>query len=149
MAIKFGMLTGAITLLIYTLAYFIGIDLFLSQGIYWLTMAVFIGAMYVLAQKTTAQGHVDFRSIVRPLFICFLIANAMYYIYYYVMITYVDPSIYEQQVSRMADGLENLDIENRDTSFQPYAYILSYFQAAIGGFIMASAISYSKKESYL
>ena len=147
MAVKFGLLTGAVTLVIYTLAYFIGIDVFLSQGIYWLTMFVFVAGMYLLAQKTVDAGLVDFRSIVRALFICFLIANAMYYLYYYFMINYVDPDIYLQQVARMNPGLEKLNIDETDTSFDLVKYVLSYFQAAIGGFLIASAISYSKKES--
>lgn len=147
MAIKFGLLTGVVTLILYTIAYVMGMDIYLSQGLYWISMIVFVALMYVLAQKTVDSGQDDFRSIVRPLFICFLIANAMYYVYYFIMINYIDPEIYTEQVSRMTKGLEKLNIEEKDTSFDLFKYVLSYFQAAIGGFLIASAISYSKKQS--
>ncbi len=147
MSIKYGLLAGFLIVLFYLIAYFISIELFLSQGLYWITLAVYIGAMYMLALETVKEQPLNFREIVRPLFVCFLLANAIYYLFYYIMITYVDPSIYELQISKMASGFSKMKMEQKDMSFQLSHYILSYFQAAIGGFVVASAIAYSKKQS--
>ena len=147
MAIKFGIIAGLATIATFLLAYTISIDAFLSQWIYWGTMLFYVIAMVLLANKVVDQGAVHFREIVRPLFICFLIANLIYYTFYFIMITYVNPDIYTEQVNRMSVGLQDLNIKEVDMSFQFGRYALSYFQAAIGGFMIASSISYSKKQS--
>lgn len=140
-------MAGAITVLIYSLAHLIKPELFLSPLIYWGTMIIYIGFMYDLALRQIREKPLQFRELVRPLFICFLVANALYYLYYYIMITYVDPSIFDAQVNKMTDGLKQLNLQSKETGFKWSEYLLSYFQAAIGGFAMAAVIAYSKKQS--
>ena len=147
MAARYGLMAGAITVVIYCLAYFINPDLFLSPLVYWTTLALYVIFMLDLASKSVKQGIHNFRDLVRPLFVCFLIANAVYYCYYYIMITYIDPSIFDVQVNKMAEGFKQLNLESKESSFKWSEYILSYFQAAIGGFAIAAVIAYSKKQS--
>ena len=147
MAVKYGIVIGLITIVLYLVSYMISLDLFLSTGLYYFTLLLYIAGMYFLAKKEVAGGARHFRDIVRPLFICFLVANLIYYIFYYIMITYVNPDIYEMQATRLASGLEKLNVRQMDTTFTMGAYILTYFQTAIGGFIIAALIAYTQKQS--
>lgn len=147
MALRYGLAAGLLTVTLYFLCYLFNIDLFLSQGLYWVSMVIYIFAMYHLSNKIVESGLTTFKEIVRPLFICFLVANGLYYAFYFVMITSVDPEIYQLQIQRMSTDLQELDMTASDTEFKIHHYILSYFQAAIGGFVLAATIAYSKKQS--
>ncbi len=148
MAIRFGLAAGLITCAIYAVAYLISIESFLSPYLHWGSLSIYIIAMYMLAE-IVIKSKSEFKDIVRPLFICFLIANLAFYVFYYIMLHFVDPDIYEMQVRMLTKGLDELDIEDMDTSFTLSGYFLAYFRAAIGGFAIASIIAYTKKQSYI
>ena len=147
MAVKFGITAGLLAVAAYIVAYFISLDAFLSQLLFYLTLSVYLIAMYRLADKTVASGKDSFKEIVRPLFICYLVANAIYFLFYYIMITMVNPEIYTQQTALMAPKMKQLAIEDTNLEFKLSHYILYYFQSAIFGFIVSASIAFSKKQS--
>ena len=147
MAVKYGLAAGAITVLVFTLAYLINFDIYLSSIFYWSTTSIYLVAMYMLAAKVTDNGGETFREIVRPLFICYLVANLVFFVFNYIMITYVDTTIYPEQCLRMVSKMKQLELEDTDMTFKLSNYVLQYFQSAIGGFIISASIAFSKKQS--
>lgn len=144
--IFWGIGLGICTVIIYLLAYLISPAYFLSSIVYWATWIMYLLVIYRLSQKAVEQGVVTFQGIIRPLFVTYLVANAIYYIFYYVMVYEVDANLLQIQQQQMVQGLAELNIESTDLqAFTWKNYFFTYIQSAIGGFIVAASIAYSQK----
>lgn len=146
LGIKWGIGLGIITVAIYLIAYILNPAYFLSSIVYWATWIIYLLIMYHVSQKVVAQGVVTFQGIIRPLFVTYLVANAIYYLFYYVMVYEIDANLLQIQQQQMVEGLAQLNIESTDIqAFTWKNYFFTYVQSAIGGFIVAASMAYSQK----
>lgn len=144
--IIWGLGIGSLTILIYAIAYFIQPALFLSTAVYWTTWLIYVIGLYQLSQIVVKNGGITFQAILRPLFIAYLVANLLYYIFYYLMVYEIDVTLLQLQQEQLAKGLAELNMDGMgEATFTWKDYFFTYIQSAISGFIVAAAIAYSQK----
>lgn len=116
------------------------------------SLAIYGFFMYLAAKKAILA---DFKVVLRTAFAVFLIANALYYVFDFVLFNYIDKSLavfqadaaiaylkpntpLEEQI-RMEENIRSSDIHNVKSLIQ------NYLQGAIGGFILAVLVAYLVK----
>jgi hypothetical protein len=147
----YGIVGGLTTILVYSILYFINKSYLLSPVFYWSSLLIYIGAMIYTADVSVKQGKTDFKQILKPVFICFLIANLLYYLYYYILTVEIDPGLAELQMERMIEKMKELNSDTLPTKADMKegilsSYVFSYFQGALGGFILSAIVAFAKKQ---
>ena len=150
-AVKYGVIGGILTVLVYTVMYAVNKEWLLSAGLHWSSLLIYLAAMIYTADLALKAGLTDFKGILKPVFICFLVANLIYYLYYYILTVGIDPGLAEMQVQQMLDKMEELqggpiDPEKMKQRGLLSSYVFSYFQGALGGFILSAIIALAKKQ---
>jgi len=153
-AVKFGVLAGLGTIIFLFLFYWIDKKLILSPEIIWSTMLLYLIGMYMapIEERKENGGYIDFKTALRSSFIVWLVANAIYHAFNYVLYNFLDSEmldIQKQFVRDNADQLEgvvgdknyelflsNIDQMNYDFS----TVLMAYLTTLIGGFIIAAII---------
>ena len=120
------------------------------------SLIIYVLAMYLAAKRAISE---DFRSVLRAAFAVFLIANALYYVFDFILFNHIDTSLarlqadlaivdmkldtpLEQQIQREEDIL-SADIHNVGS------LIKRYLKAAIGGFTLSVLVAYLVKRQQL
>ena len=137
---RWGFIGGALRIGLFVLMYFLGREAMLARELWLGSMVIYIWAMYQ-AQKEVDSD--ELRAYIQPGFLVFVVANAMFYAFYYLMFTYVDPSLVDLQVAMLeakdmlkeAGGRHGLTPTIGSTFFE-------YARSLIMGFIFAAAIGF-------
>jgi len=98
------------------------------------------------------EEEVDFKKVLRSGFVVYLIANLLYYLFYY-FIHRQDPQLAELQKELMREWLPRITprdklqkametLEAADFSVTPGAAFFSYMRSAIGGFLLAAGLAW-------
>ena len=147
-----GLLAG-----VATIAYAFSIYTFQKAGFFstwfYVTSLVIYGFfMYLAAKKAISE---DFKVVLRTAFAVFLIANALYYAFDFILFNYMDKSLSAFQADAAIAYLkpstpleEQIKMEEniRSSDIHSISFLLrNYVKAAIGGFGLSVLVSYLVK----
>ncbi|NNE29667.1 MAG: DUF4199 domain-containing protein, partial [Saprospiraceae bacterium] len=101
LAIYGGVLTGLITVLSFFVAYTVSPETMLSIGFYWASLVFYaLGILLVLLRvKNQQNGLLLFKQALRDGFIVFLIANLLFFIFYFWLFKQ-DPGLLDIQLEQ-------------------------------------------------
>ena len=146
-----GIIAGAIAIFMFVVAYLIDRELIFNPILYWASMFPFIVMMWLSIRDAVTIGD-EHKSLLRAGFVCFLIANAVYFIYYFVMMKYVAHDLHVLKIEEMNKAMMELDrlpgaaTEPLNTNITLWGVLLSYFQGAIGGFVLSLLLVFMNKK---
>lgn len=134
-----GLFAGAVTNIWLLLFFLYDREIALSSPVLLATYVFYLYFMYRAAAVASAD---DFRSYIRPAFLVFVVANALYYIYYYFLFTRIDPGLIDLQAERLAaEGLLE-DIGGRDSlAVTATGTLWSFMSSLLGGFGLSVVIA--------
>ncbi len=153
-AVKFGVLAGLGTIIFLFLFYWIDKKLILSPEIIWSTMLLYLIGMYMapVEERKENGGYLDFKTALRSAFIVWIVANAIYHSFNYVLYNFLDTEMLTIQKQYMRDNMgqmEGILGEENYTAFMDNIELMNYnfltvltayLSALIGGFIIAAII---------
>lgn len=123
----------------------------------WSSLIVYIICMWLgcKAFYNENKENASFRFLLREAFAIYIVANLVYFLFYYLMLEVFDPSlIYVQaevgleQLEQYADRMDSKQfeqiketLENEDLGLKLNDVLLAFGNSAIGGFIIALAVA--------
>lgn len=160
--VRYGLL-GAVTVVFYfAILYAVNRELFLSPGLQWASMLIYLGFMYKAALDDCALNGAnrDFRMIVRTPFVVFLLVNLGYWLFYYaihladnglIVMELERKIVYlQEQMNAANDPVQRNDLMKQISEFRNYQaqpiqplgpVLVQMMQGAIGGFALAAGIA--------
>jgi len=159
---KYGYLGGAASILIMLAIYFYS-EAFLDRQLmvhHRVNMGkylIFAGFMFATlnAFLKAEPGVKPFKELIRPGFICFLIANLIYHVFYFIMLKWVDTDLLIASNEYMTEYMNNLNatrqpgkIEDLSAGSQSIALSSSFFayvKEIILGFIIAAILAFFRR----
>lgn len=111
---KYGTLAGLGLIAVFLGAYFISPELMLSQKVYWASMVVTLGAMWIGTaedKKIQLSGDTDdypFKSALRIAFGIFALSSLIYHVFDLTMFMVVNPELSEMQFQATMESIEQL-----------------------------------------
>ena len=148
-----GVAAGALTILLFYGLYRWDKEVMLSLSVYWGSLLIYVIAilLVLLRIKSIEGGILPFRQAVQHGFITFLIANAIFFVFYYLLFT-SDTSLIEIQYQQLKDYVDTLPkgdwgreqmeqtkLEDLKVTFTDTC--LRYARGAIGGFFLSAALA--------
>lgn len=154
-AVKFGLLAGLGTIIFLFLFYWIDKKLTLSPEIIWSTMFLYLLGMYMapIEERKLNEGYLDFKTALRASFIVWIVANAIYHSFNYVLYNFLDTEMLNIQKQHVRDNATNLEgymgeenyefflanIDNMNYNFS--TVLMAYLTSLFWGFIIAAIIA--------
>lgn len=151
-SIRYGIITGIVTILYLLIFYFVDKPTMLGGGIAWSTNILFFVGMLFAARETRNELELlSFREALSIAFVTYVVANLFYYDFLYILFNFVDPELLELQKqvgleairdSGMGDMFEEQIkvIEETTPTFSIWQALGGYLQSAIFGFILSLLI---------
>lgn len=134
--IRWGIIAGGIVVVLFASAYFIQKELVLQRGLWLSTYLVYIFAMWNAQRKVVAD---ELKPYIQPGFMVFVVANALFYLYYYLLFAVFDPELVKLQGELMAtQGYDPKDAVMPTVGGSFFAYA----QSLIPGFLLATGIGF-------
>jgi magnesium-transporting ATPase (P-type) len=97
---KYGLLAGLATVGYFLLFYVIDRSLFLDWKVYWSSLLIYVFCMYRACVATRSKNEnevLSFPDGFRISFQTFIIANGIFYLFYYILFNFVDPGLVDLQ----------------------------------------------------
>lgn len=162
--VRYGLLGGLVVLSYFILLFSIGQDLFLSPGLQWASMGIYLFFMWQAAKVDCRVNGLerDFREILRTPFVVFLLINLCYWVFYYALHLY-DPGLIQtemaielqgiksqieagvgdpQQANLLRERMNDLEHVMQSPPSQPLGPIVTrMFIGALGGFSLSAAVA--------
>ena len=161
--IRYGFLGGVAVVFYFFLLYAVNPDYFLRPLFQWGSLAIYGLFMWQAAKVDVAEHGVsrDFREILRPPFVAFLLINLCYWTFYYALHLF-DPSLLQtemvaevmglkaqlesgmgdpQQANAVREKIVDMEKMIQFPSTQPLGPIVTrMFIGALGGFALSSGV---------
>lgn len=155
--VKYGIIAGGITVGIYLLFYFIDAELIFNSFLNWATVGLYLAIAWkaVEDEKQAIGGKLEFQQALKVGFTVFVVANLIYYLYYYLLYGVFDPGLEDVQRAVMAETLEarksmlteeqydafkaSLEGDGLKVGFQNT--LLTYARSLIGYFLIALGLA--------
>lgn len=162
-AFLFGLLAGIATIGYYLVFYAIDKRLFFHLGVYWSSLLIFIGLMLaaVLQERRQAPGEYTWQQALRVSFAVFVVATAVFQLFYYLFFNFGDPNLVVVQQEVLLENLERYGAQlgegnaeklergltAKNLRYGPGAALQTFARSAIGGFILSLAMAFiTRKE---
>lgn len=150
-AVKYGLIAGIGTIAYFLLFYFIDKELLFNPFVYWVPLGFYLALMWRALQVGEQGQAPGFRDALRTAFLVFVIANFLYYLFYYLLFGLIDPGLIDLQREVMRESLEQqgnlLSEEQREEMLKsldgdgliPTAgkVFFTFVRSLIGGFVLA------------
>lgn len=159
-SLTFGIIAGVVTIGYYLLLYFSNKEVFFNLYAWWaglIPMLLFmtLGALRLRKKQadnlTLSQG-------LQTTFLIFVLSSLLFYIFYFVLLKYIDPEMLKIQQETAFRTLERFG-QGRGDDLEPYedfyrekgleisvwTVIFRYVQSLIGGFILSLGIAFVLK----
>ena len=106
--LKFGLLTGIISVVYMMLFYWIDKKMMMGPWVYWSSVGIFILGMLWAVQKIKREqeDQISLRDALRTAFFVYLIADLVWYGFYYLLFNFIDPGMVEVSKQITLDSLE-------------------------------------------
>lgn len=154
-AIKFGIFAGLGTVIFLFLFYWIEKKLMLSPSVIWSTIFLYLIGMYMAAAEVRREngGYIEYRPALKAAFIVWIVANAIYHTYSYLLFNFIDKDMLNVQQEYMRGEMEKMDgmisedyLEVMNNNIEILSYditqvIFAYFSSLIMGFLIAAIIA--------
>jgi hypothetical protein len=150
-----GTMAGIAVIGFYLLFYFFKTDGLFNIGVYISSLLIYAFFMYRAARNSTEQ---DFKVFLRTAFAVFLMANALYYVFDFILFKKIDLSLAERQkeiavelfkkntaIEQLPETIKNIEESDIHT---PYFLLKLWARGAIGGFGLAVLIAYLVKRQF-
>ena len=150
-SLKYGQLAGGSVVLYFLLFYFLDKESMLKMwvAVSSLLIYAFFMARAVGDQRKLQDEIISFREAISVAFLTFIVANVIYYIFFYFIIKY-NPELVEVLKQSAVDFYQKI-LNNQDPaeiakSFEGYevnfsSILLGFARGAIGGFILSMLIA--------
>lgn len=134
-----GLTAGILTLGLFLLSYFVDRALILNPWVWWGSLVIYLIFMFRAVQQVDSTA---FRRSVQAAFLVFVIANAIFYLFYYLLFSVFDPGLVDLQREMLADNpLWQDDNTEVDLSVTIGRTVFSFAYSLIGGFLLALIVS--------
>ncbi len=156
-SVKYGLLAAGLTILYLLAFYAVDPRMMLSSGILWSALIIYVVFMVLACRQRQLRsgGHLAFKEALQSAFLVYVIANAGYYLFYYLMFNVFDPELAVVQREVMLENIESMDrfldeqqreellrsLQEQDLRIGPWSLLLSFGQGLIGGFVIALVIA--------
>ena len=159
-SITYGIIAGVATVGYYLLFYFIDRASFFNLYIWWggILPVLFFMWFGTVAQRKANGGELTFRTALTTSFIIFMISGLLFYIFYYILLKYIDPDLLKIQQETALANLERFSngkdkdlrpyqefYEEQDLSIKIRPLVFRYVQSLIGGFILSLLAAFTLK----
>lgn len=154
-----GIVVGLLTILIFFIVHQIEPKWMLNPLLYWGSLLLYLLGMLgaTLLEKRQNQGVLSFRAALRSGFLTFLVANVIFFAFYYYMFAVYNTdlpnlqkeiyqSYYEQRFSANELRKHLQQLEESDFSVTLQSLPVGFAYGAIGGFFMALIIALLVKQ---
>jgi len=143
-SLHYGLIAGIATVACFGLFYWIDKQLVINLWLWYGSLIIYIWAMYQAskAQFESKEGQeIPFKTALRAPFLVFVVANAIFYLFYYLLCNYIDPEVVEIQMQRLLESEFAKNLEGKDIDMSFSRLLFQYVQSLIGGFILSLAIT--------
>ncbi|HMQ47500.1 MAG TPA: DUF4199 domain-containing protein [Saprospiraceae bacterium] len=157
-AVRYGLLAGISTVGLFLLLYFVEPAWMFNPWIYWGSLIIYLVFMWqaVQADRKNKAGNYTFQNALQTAFLVFVVANLIYYLFYWLLYAWIDPGLVDLQRDMMRAAMEKnrdlMDDKQRQELLKSLGdaaafkvtfstTILAYARSLIGGFILALAMS--------
>ncbi|HKK74106.1 MAG TPA: DUF4199 domain-containing protein [Saprospiraceae bacterium] len=156
----YGIIAGVATIGYYLLLYFSNKQGFFNLYAWWaglIPMLIFM-VLGTLRLRKGQGGKLGLSSGLQTSFLIFVVSSLLFYIFYFVLLKYIDPEMLKIQQETALKTLERFGQERGD-DLEPYeefyleegleislmTVIFRYVQSLIGGFILSLGIAFVLK----
>jgi len=145
-AIRYGVFAGMLTVLYFELFFFYDKRVMLSPGVQWGSFVIFLVFMYKAGRDLViaTPGELRTKDVLKPIFTVFVIANTIYYVYYYLLMNYFSPDLVAIQEEVIKSYGGDLSTAKPDISMK--SMLIGYSSGTIGGFIISLIMSIIAKK---
>lgn len=134
-----GIAAGVSTVGYFLLFYFIDRALMLNAWVWWGSLVIYLIFMFRAMQQTEAPS---FRTSLQPTFLVFVLANGIFYLFYYLLFSVFDPGLVDLQREMLADSSMWQDGNSQaDLTVTLGRTVFSYVYSLIGGFILTLIVA--------
>lgn len=138
-AIINGSLAGVLTVGYFLLFYFLDRAYLLNAWVWWGSLIIYLAFMFRVVQQLDTTA---FRQSLQAAFLVFVVANAIFYLFYYLLFSVFDPGLVDLQRELLQDNpLWQGGNTEVDLSVTLGRVIFSFAYSLIGGFILALLVS--------
>jgi hypothetical protein len=159
--VVFGSIAGALTVGFYLVLYFVDKNHLLDPWATYLPFVFYLGAMYMASRQSAleTEGPFPWKDALRIAFLVYLVANAWFYAFYY-LIHQFDPSLADLQKELMRASLPQYtepgklsqayeELETHDFKVSLGDAIFGWARGAILGFGLAALVALvTRKENH-
>jgi len=132
---RYGIIAGGFSISLFAICYFIDRELVLQRWLWLGSFAIYLFAMWQAQSKVVGD---EFKDLIQPGFLVFIIANAIFYVYYHLLFAAFDPELVDLQ----AKMLEAAGQDPKDAKVPTWGgTFFSYVQSLMGGFALAAIIA--------
>ena len=156
-SLRYGLIAGVGIVAYFLLFYFISPKTMFSPWVSWSSLIIYLAGMW-LGAKAFAQenpARANFRLLLRESFAIYLVANFVYYLFYYLLLDVIDPNLVNIQTEVGLEALErNADLidpkqlaqlkaalENKELGIQLNDLFLAFGNSAILGFLLSLGLA--------
>lgn len=155
--LKYGLIAGTGTVLYLLAFYGVSPRLMLSSWVMWGSLVIYLACMTLACrrERSATTGGYPFQSALKTAFTVFVIANVIYYVFYYVLFNVIDPGLADLQRELVLENMDRyagmLGEENAEELMRRYEEedfrvtlsntALGFAQSLIGGFILALIVA--------
>lgn len=132
-----GIYTGLAIIVYLLIFYFIDHSLIVNPFVYWGTLLVAgIGMASAVKKVRSEQGErIEKRDALKIAFLVYVIAMAFFYVFFFAMLRYIDPSLVEFQKAAMEKAGQ--DVSGVDFTMTLGKTVSGYIISLIGGFLVS------------
>ena len=153
--LKYGIIAGVALIGYFLLFYNLSKEMMLGQVGQLSSYLIYIAFMFI---ATKQAGDLDFKGLLRTAFAVFLIMNAFYYVFDYVLFNFKDKSLINTQKDLMLEywqkGTKTVEEQNLVTQaiqngdfHTPQALLFAFAKGSIGGFGLSILVAYLIKRN--
>lgn len=138
-AIINGTIAGILTVGYFLLFYFIDRPLILTAWVWWGSLVIYLLFMFRVVQQLDTTA---FRQSLQAAFLVFVLANAIFYLFYYLLFSVFDPGLVDLQREMLTDNPLWRDSNTVvDLTVTVSRTLFSFSYSLIGGFLLALIVS--------
>lgn len=159
-SLTYGLIAGVVTVGYYLLLYLGNRPTFFNLYAWWAGLLPMLAFMILgtFQQRKTQVGGMTLSSGLQTAFLIFVLSSFLFYVFYYVLLKYIDPDMLRIQQETALANLERFN-QGRGDDMEPYeeyyresglqislgTVIFRYVQSLIGGFILSLGIAFVLK----
>lgn len=106
--VKFGLYAGGSVVLLFVAVYLINTAWFFNPFLFWASVGVYLAFGWKLLEdeRQAAGGKLSLQEGLRTVFLMFVVANLIYYIFHYTLYAFIDRDLIQLQKEVMSQTLE-------------------------------------------